>query len=172
MELLTPDIEHYFERSGWFPGRRIDVPQDIPSAHPAYAILQEFGGLSVGTVGPGMECTASDIVFRESGSIEDSADELILSWQALLHTSFVCVAELHGAHGLLWVDGQSRVFTSGSIAPLVTYAGASFANAATDLLTGVRSRPMLLPGQKRVWAWDETFEATDPRVVTAAFFKE
>ncbi|WP_439540383.1 SUKH-3 domain-containing protein [Sphingomonas sp.] len=172
MELLTPEIEHYFNRSGWFPGRRIDVPPDIPSAHPAYAILQEFGALSVGTVGPGIECGASDIVFRGDNPVEISHDALILSWQTLLNTPLVCIAEVHHAHGLLWVDGQSRLFTSGAIAPLVTYAGSSFAHAVADILTGVRSRPMLLPSQERVCAWGETFEATNPRVVTPAFFKQ
>jgi hypothetical protein len=170
VELLTPDIEHYFERSGWFPGRRIDAPPDIPSAHPAYAILREFGGLSVGTVGPGINCGASDIAFRANDPVENSDDELILSWQTLLSTPFVCIAEFHHAHGLLGVDGRGRLFTSGVIAPLVTYGGSSFADAVTDLLTGVRSRPTLLPSQERVCAWGETFEASDPRVVTSAFF--
>jgi hypothetical protein len=166
MELLTSAIEPHFRRAGWLPTRRVAVDCDVPADHPAYTVLQSFGGLRVGEVGTGEDCARSDVEFC---AVEED-DALVQAWQSALGTRFLSIGECHNGHGQLWLDGRGRLFHSGIVAPMVLYEGPTFASGMERLLRGRRSQPMLLPWQDEVMIWGHTFHAGDDEVLSVESF--
>lgn len=166
MELLTPAIEPHFRRAGWVPNRRVCVERGVPEDHPAYIVLQSFGGLRVGEVGVGEDCARSNIEFCK---VEEH-DPLIEAWQTALRTRLVGIGECHNGHGQLWLDDHSRLFHSGLVAPMVLYDGPTFASGIEKHLLGHRSQPMLLPWQDEVLVWGQTFLAGDIGVLSVESF--
>jgi hypothetical protein len=161
VELLNASIEPDFERAGWYPGRRVDLPTGVPDLHPAAPILMAFGGLKVGVCGPGAECATSDIEFI----LGDWGDPLAQDWEHLLRTQFVSIAECHHGHGQLLLDAQGRLFQGGLVGPTFTFEGPTFAEGVEAVLRGRKSRPMLLPWQASTHVWGETFRSGDPRLM-------
>jgi hypothetical protein len=136
-----PRVRHRFVDAGWFPGRAVSVPPSVPSDHPAWVVLAAVGGLSVGACGAGEECATSDLRF--SALEPDPAVTEV--WGPLLGTQLVGIAEVHHAHGELYIDTAGRCFGSSCIHDAFYFEGESFAEAVERLLLGRRSRPMLRP---------------------------
>jgi hypothetical protein len=148
-----------FVAAGWHPGRTMRLCSAVPPDHPAVAILSNLGGLTVGTTGRGIECAKNDVAFQEL-----SPDETGQIWAGLLHTELVGIAEVHHAHGLLYVDSEGKCYGASQIHDAFYYEGASFGEAIERLLLGRRSRPMLRPDQHVVQLYGEEFRADDPGV--------
>jgi hypothetical protein len=166
MELLSPQIEADFEGAGWFPGRRVEVPQELSALHPATAALREVGDLRVGAVGSG----GSDIDFTLPPVRDLFGNDAIEAWQTLLDTPFISIAEYHDGHGQLWLDGKGRLFSSGLVAPGIAFQGHTFAEGVENILRPKHLWPMLLPWQTEVTLQFQTFRAGDPQVLTVDFF--
>ncbi|MBD2106778.1 SUKH-3 domain-containing protein [Nodosilinea sp. FACHB-13] len=162
MEIPT-DILPFFQSAGWYPERRVALPNKaqslIPEGHPAAMILSTFSGLRVGRVGLGEECAASDIIF---GLIEDSEDA-VGKWNDLLKTKLIGVAEYHHSHGELFIDAVGKCYSLG-LQDTFCFEGDNFNQAARNLLLGRRSRPMLLPGEESVMVYGEIYTAESPEV--------
>ncbi|HWU73440.1 MAG TPA: SUKH-3 domain-containing protein [Sphingomonas sp.] len=162
MDLLTPLLTPYFHGAGWIPDRTVVVPDGVPFAHPAHAILRSFSGLTVGKTGDGLECATDNVAF---GHIAEKGTR-VLAWEVALATQLIGIATIHNEHGELFIDATGRMFTNSIIHPAFAFAGESFAEGIERLLTGVRQQPMLLPDDDSIMFYGTEFCAGDPAVLT------
>lgn len=164
MNTLPLDIISFFTSAGWTPHRRQYLSQDIlnkiPDNHPAINLLTEFLGLKVGACGPGEQCATSDIEFR---FIADDWDD-ISTWNDLLHTKLIGIAEVHHRHEQLYIDQTGKCYVLSGVSDDFSYCGADFTTAMQNLLLGRRLRPMLLPGQESVMLYGITYTADNPEI--------
>ena len=123
-------------------------------------MLAQFGGLAVGHCGTGKECAASDIHFCLVGP----TDPDISAWNRLLSTTLIGIAEIHHAHGELYIDTAGRFFSLSLIHDAFSFEGSTFDEAVERLLLGRRTRPMLRPDQESVTLYGEEFRAEHPSV--------
>ncbi|HEY0683476.1 MAG TPA: SUKH-3 domain-containing protein [Steroidobacter sp.] len=151
-------IRSLFERAGWSPARQVQVSARVPIGHPARAILCSFTGLRVGESGPGVDCAASDIAFRD----EDS--EFETEWSPHLGSQLICVGGLHNEHGELFIDSRGRVFGASLIHDAFWFEGADVWTGIEGALLGRRSRPVLHPTQDAVTLYGERYARGDPRI--------
>ncbi len=160
--MITPParVLTTFVMAGWHPMRRAAVPRFVPEDHPAAQVLSQFGGLTVGECGAGIECAAGDVVFRAS-EIDDHDDE-ISAWQGLLNTTLVSIADVHHGHGELLIDAGSRCFGRSYIHEAFYFEGDAFEAAVQNILLGIRSRPMLRPDQETVTLYGIDYTANSP----------
>ena len=105
-------INSLFEKAGWFIGRKIEIEQgSSPKVSKAYSnaveILQEYGGLSIGEVGAGRDCSASDISFRTNTF--NFNDEFHNRWNSLKKNLFA-IATAHHDHMILLVDENKDTY--------------------------------------------------------------
>lgn len=119
-----------------------------------------FGGLIVGGVSSGEECSTSDIYFKASAATESD----ILTWNGLLQTTLIGVAEVHHGHGELYVDSEGRCYGLSLIHDAFYFEGETFVQAVERILRGRRSRAMLRPDQKSVDLYGITYTADHPDV--------
>jgi len=165
LKIMLPfDLFSFFKSAGWYPGRAVDLPpglgQQLPEGHPAFRILSEFGGLTVGKVGRGQQCASSDVAF----GFVDAADYQIEIWNDLLGTILVGIAEVHHAHGELYVDTAGRCFGVSLMHDAFYFEGESFGDAMRGLLLGRRSRPMLRPDQETVTLYGIDYDVNSPEL--------
>jgi hypothetical protein len=156
---LDESVRPIFAAAGWTLGRRVAVPPAVPFEHPAYAVLAEFGGLSVGSRGQGQECAKATLAFEYL-----EPDRSVSVWADLLRSRLVGVAEVDNGHAELHVDGSGRCFFASCVHDAFSLEGTSFAEAMRRLLLGQRSQPMLRPDQSSVVMWGEVFMPDDPRL--------
>ena len=153
-------VRAMFAAAGWYPGRTVGISSSIPPDHPAAAVLTQFGGLLIGTSGPGEECATSDIAFQEI-LLKDSGLDL---WASLLRSDLVGVAEMSHAHEELYIDRNGRCYGASLMHDAFGFEGATFCEAIERRLLGRRSRPMLRPDQNSVRWYGEEIRAHDPRI--------
>jgi len=135
------------------------VPPNLPPDHPACAVLASFDGLTVGNTGEGIECATSDIHFCPV-----APDGEISAWNELLGETLVGIAEVHHAHGELFIDTAGRCYVRSCVHDAFYFEGPTFFEAAEQLLVGLRSRPMLRPGQHSVELYGHTYTPESPEV--------
>ncbi len=153
-------VQQLFVASGWHPRRTVRPSPTISADHPATSILTNFGGLQVGTTGPGEECATSDVAFQEL-PMEDATRKV---WAALLRTELIGIAEVHNEHGALYIDRAGRCYQGSGMHDAFSFEGASFNEAIERLLLGRRSRPMLRPDQTAIRWYGDEIRTDDPRV--------
>lgn len=152
-------LEH-FVIAGWHEKRCVPVLAFVAKNHPASQVLAQFGGLTVGTCGPGIECSSSDIVF--GASKPDDGDDELTTWQELLKTRLVSIADVHHGHGELLIDMKSRCYGRSYIHEAFYFEGNCFETAISNVLLGIRSRPMLRPDQDSVTLYGVDYTAESP----------
>lgn len=153
-------VRSLFERAGWSPARRVPISMRIPNGHPARAILCSFFGLKVGVSGPGLECAASDIAFRD----EDSEDGTEARWHPHLGSQLICVGCFHNEHGELFIDARGRVFGASLIHDAFSFEGENVWTGIEGVLLGRRSRPLLHPSQDSVKLYGQRYTRDNPQV--------
>jgi hypothetical protein len=131
----------------------------VSAAHPAYATLEEFGGLRVGECGTGEECAKSDIAFDV---VEDAWQ--VSGWREILRVELVGVAAYHHHHGELYQDTRGRCFGASLVHDAFYYEGSSLAEALERILLGRRARPLLRPDQDEVFLYGSRYGRGDPRI--------
>lgn len=171
---MTPPefcIAHFLE-AGWYSGREMPVETAVPRNHPAFEILQSFGGLVVQPAKKGVQCATNDIGFQylpcdeppiSPGCLWDGNCE-IQCWEQILNTRLVSVGWVHRGHGELYVARDGRCFGKSQVHDAFYFEGDDFAVAMTTLLLGYRSRPLLNPEQSEVRLYGETFQNGDARI--------
>jgi hypothetical protein len=157
---MPKSVQPLFLAAGWYPGRQVPVPEGVATNHPAAVVLAEFAGLTVGKSRAGEECAAVDVHFC---NVEPDAF-ITDVWGALLDTELVGVAEVHHAHGTLYIDNRGRCFGTGLDHETFWFEGASFGEAMERLLLGRLPRPMLRPDQSTVMMLGEEIAADHPSV--------
>jgi len=155
-----PSICSLFEQAGWVRGRTVKVSARVSSGHPARAILSSFAGLRVGVAGPGLECAASDIAFRD----RDSEHEFESQWSPYLRSQLICVGGQHNEHGELFIDSLGRVFGASLIHDAFWLDGENVWAGIENVLLGRRSRPLLHPDQDAVMLYGQRFARGDPGI--------
>jgi hypothetical protein len=109
---LPPLIEPLFRAAGWQGPKSQARPGETPDTAYAIAsqIVDEFGGITVGSCGPGTEMATSDVHFYERLRSEDS--DLLKAWAENVG-EVVAFASAHHDHMILSVgaDGTFYVFT-------------------------------------------------------------
>lgn len=136
------------------------VDPRVPTEHPAYNVLQAFGGLRVGSTGQGRECATSDVDVRVQPF--DEVDEEAEIWGRLMGSHLIEIAAEHNNHSTLYIDEQGRCFSSWDDG--FGFDGGSFAEAMHRLLLGYRTRPMLPPEADEVMAYGMTYRRGDPQI--------
>jgi hypothetical protein len=159
--IFTPptELRALFERAGWHPDRQAELPPSVPANHPGGELLRALTGLTVGRVGRGIECGASDVRFRFQ-----PPDAGISAWGGWLATTLVGVAAVHNLHGELYIDSLGRCLGRSAIHDAFYFEGSSFAEAIHRLLDGKRSRPMLRPDQSSVLLYGRTYTSSSPEL--------
>ncbi|EMI53025.1 SUKH-3 domain-containing protein [Rhodopirellula sallentina] len=150
-----------FTSAGWHSDWQFDVPTRIPHDHPAFNVLGRFGGLHIKPdTDSGVECATADVDIRPLEHRWPTVDR----WQSHLATTLVGFAVASDTYEQLWIASDSRVFTSNDITEYVGYVGDGFNAAMLNLLTGVRHRPLLAPGETGINYYGEDYHAGDPRI--------
>ena len=154
-------VRPLFVAAGWQSERRVSVDGRVPQLHPAYGVLQELGGLHVGRseLG-GIECARSDLEF----CFYDVDQDILSTWNALLRSQLIGVAEVHNRHGWLLVDEAGRCFGASQIHDAFYFEGQTLGQAAERLLLGRKARPMLRPDQHDVDLYGTTFARGHPAI--------
>jgi len=162
--MLEPpeSVRSQFIEAGWNPGRLVAVSPSVPAGHPAALLLGQFGGLTVGRCRAGEQCATNDLAFQLLTPEPD--DPKLAKWGELLGTRLVGVAEVHRAHGELYVDASGRYFGRSLIHDAFYFEGASFPEAMERLLLGRRSLPMLRPDQQSVTLYGISYTANSREV--------
>lgn len=149
----VPDsIRREFAAAGWKTDRQVSVDPHVCQEHPAFSILQNFGGLHVGIIGNGVECGKSDIEF---GWIDLAEHWPLFDWPELSTLELVGIAEVHHRHSISAIDRSGRCF--GIFEDGLCFEGQTWREAFERLLLGYRSRPILLPGQEEVMLYGDSF---------------
>lgn len=109
---LPPLIEPLFRAAGWQGPKSHAQPSETPATAYAIAsqIVDEFGGLTVGTCGPGTEMATSDVCFYERLRSDNS--DLFKAWAEKVG-EVAAFASAHHDHMILSVgaNGIFYVFT-------------------------------------------------------------
>ena len=169
----SPVVIELLQARGWTPQREVAIPVPVQSAldqqpsltsHPAVAALQNLAGLHIGQVGKGRECASSNIEFDwlEAYFTGEDADDALLSWEQRLHTRLIAVAEVHHSHGQLLMAGDGRCFSWSFVG--MSFEGENLQQALEHLLRGIRSRPMLEPGQSSTQLYGTLYKSGDPEI--------
>jgi hypothetical protein len=148
-------VRKLFSDAGWYPGRKTEIGELSNKAsdaeYQAMQLLREYGGLSVGAVGAGRECAASDIRFYERPSVDQGI--VGKRWERKLG-KLVAVAAAQREHITVLVDGRGQfyIFTDpdGKL-----YAGGTFQNVTSTLLLGLHYGapiPAPIPWWRRCFA--------------------
>ncbi|MDZ4775417.1 MAG: SUKH-3 domain-containing protein [Alphaproteobacteria bacterium] len=160
------DVLDALRRAGWTSGRRDhDMVERlnrerVPSEHPAFATLSEFGTLALGDTGPGEQCARSDVQF----DLILGGDENAARWAELLHTRLVGIGWTHNSHGELYMSEDGRVFENSIVHDAFCFLGADLAEALTRMHKGQRAKPMLRPEQAEIRLYGDAFGPGDPNL--------
>ncbi len=86
------------------------------------------------------------------------------TWEELLRTKLIWIAEVHNAHGALVMSSAGECYGCSDIHDAFYFEGETFREAVERLLLGKRSRPMLAPDQDEVDLYGETYRRGHPDV--------
>lgn len=132
---VPEEVEAHFRSAGWQPGRlNSGYPGNkaLSNLH-AHAVLREFGGLNVGTCGPGQEMAASNIHFLPSPAPAKSA--AVTKWQGQLGT-LTPVADAHHEHMIIYVSEAGEYYFFTDPDEKLYFGGHNFGTAVCKLLLG------------------------------------
>ncbi|MDR2299076.1 MAG: SUKH-3 domain-containing protein [Comamonas sp.] len=169
----SPVVLELLIAQGWTPEREAAIPAIVRSSldtqprlasHPAVAALQNLAGLHIGQAGSGRECATSNIEFDwlEDHFTGEDPDDTLIAWEQRLNTRLIPLAEVHHAHSQLLMAHDGRCF-SWSFAG-ISFEGENIQQALEHLLLGIRSRPMLEPGQSATTLYGLKYKAGDPEI--------
>lgn len=131
-------IQKLFDDSGWYKGRNAKIQNNMldlfkPAYKNALKIIKEYGGLTVGEVGPGRDLSASEIFFYSQTF--DLGKEYNNYWSGNINRLF-SVASAHRDHMQIVVDDNNNfyIFTESDEQ---LYFGGSFQDTANKVLLGL-----------------------------------
>jgi hypothetical protein len=158
---LTENIRLWFLESGWHPNYLVSVPGFVPKDHPAWEVLQNFGGITLLE----RNCEPDDDPIEEfqfgAFSPETSGSK---TWTRLLKSQLVKIAKVHNDHAELYMDESGSCYGSSLMHDAFWYSGFSFVDMLEGELANRRHRPMLRPNQPFVWLYGDKITRDDPRV--------
>jgi len=158
---LPESVRQDFVVAGWYPGRAVEVPPEVPASHPAWEVLREFGALVIPEREPEPGWPViEEFVFGMLAPVSP----IISDWERFLHSCLVGIASVHSDHAEMYIDTTGRCFGLSLMHDAFYFHGETFADAVEGMLTRRRSRPMLRPGQSSVMLYGERYTATSPEL--------
>ena len=144
MGRFLPETEEVLYRSGWKPGRAVDISgwvaewekYGIPAHQAVRDFLQEFSEISVDISGPGISMARSPFEFTLSECIGD-ADIFLISNEGI-GRSIYTIGVLDNGHSFLGIDEYGEIYTD---RPRLSSYG-RMPSAMDNLVTGVRPVPV------------------------------
>jgi hypothetical protein len=158
---ISDSVREWFLESGWQPGRDVNVPGFVPRVHPAWDILNSYGGLTLLERNPDPDFDA--IEEFEFGAFPPETSAL-LPWMTLLKSQLVKIAKVHNNHAELYMDEEGRCYGNSLMHDAFWFSGVSFGDMLEGTLANRRHRPMLRPDQSAVWLYGEKITPDDPTV--------
>ncbi|NHQ86136.1 hypothetical protein HA050_08395 [Iodobacter sp. HSC-16F04] len=143
---VPEEVEAKFRAAGWKPGRLNPgyfSNQATSNSH-ANAVLQKFGGLNVGTCGPGHEMATSNIHFLASPTPAKSI--AVSKWQDQLGP-LTPVADAHNDHMVVYVSEAGEYYFFTDPDEKLYFAGLNFGEATCRLLLGRSFGPEVEPNR-------------------------
>ena len=143
MTVIPEDIKSEFVAAGWSPQRtRRHILATAPSNSHALAVLEEFGGLNVGSCGPGVELARSNVQFLER--FVPAKSQAVESWQKHLG-HLTAVADAHNQHIMVFVAEDERYYFFTDPDQKLYLGGLNFGEAMRRLLLGLQYGRALEP---------------------------
>lgn len=146
MVKIPEEVEAHFRAAGWEPGRvnpGYSNNNALSNPH-AHAVLQEFGGLNVGTCGPGQEMAASNINFLAKPAPAKSV--AVSKWQVHLGP-LTPVADAHHDHMIIYVSEAGEYYFFTAPDEKLYFGGLTFGAAVCRLLLGQSFGPEAEPNK-------------------------
>lgn len=133
---FVPYVRQLFEQAGWKP-----LPPPAPTPGPdamAYgaALLREFGGLTVGATGRGLEQAAGNLEFLAQPKALPPTDSWMRRWHQLREA--VAVAQAFDTYVVVFVDAEGRFLAVTDVDHKLYDFGPDFARFAETMLRGLR----------------------------------
>ncbi|MEO6224987.1 MAG: SUKH-3 domain-containing protein [Sphingomicrobium sp.] len=160
MSIVPESMQIPFRAAGWFEGRHVTLDADVPTGHPATAVLAELSGLTLLKPAPNV-CS---IAFQH---VAEGADD-VAEWEAALGTTMVGIAEEDDGHAELYLTEQGQVVGCSLVHPACFLVGRTFEEAMEAIGRGERARPMLLPAQDEITLYGISFRQGDEDVIGPA----
>lgn len=133
----SPKIERILRSAGWTPGRRIDLRVwnafPVPPFTAAQSVLTEFGGLHLGSTGPGIDCATSDVDLTPQWPNRQFTDYPDL--ERSLGQRLYPLGVTHRANMDLLIDESGRVY---ELQDDLHFVASTFADALEIILLGKR----------------------------------
>lgn len=137
MVIVPESVLPLFLAAGWHPARRVDICFDGVQSLRSYSmgaeLLGTFGGLQVGTCGPGRDFAKSDIEFTLTPCIEDRSAVAELETPG---DDLFPLGEAHRSHMELFLDARGRLMVYGVPDGKLSVWGNSFGEGIERLLLG------------------------------------
>src|SRR5215831_2744211 len=123
MPRFTPETERILRAGGWTPARRdsafaelcssvLDRPGGFAIHAAARSAIEEFGGLTFGEVGSGVDFAKSDVVFDPRLGVGEE-DRLHDYFDELRGRGAYPLGECHRKHAILAIDSVGRAYQVG-----------------------------------------------------------
>jgi len=159
---LDPAVYSWLCASGWQRDRRVKVPQSVPETHPAFSLLESFGGLSLyQQVDSAVD--AEPICEIQFTALNYEAVETH-QWNEILDTELIGIGGAHNEHEQVFAGSKGRIFAASLIHDAFYFHGITIEDYLFGLLTGRRARPMLRPDQNTVTLYGLQYSVGDPEV--------
>ena len=138
----SPLIQELFLKAGWKYSHEsvLSGIDAAPTELLAKKICAEFGGLHVGTTGPGRDLGASDVFFYPVPNAEDSY--LAEPWEKIVG-SLEAIASAHHDHMVFLVSAAGTYYVFTDPDGKLYLVGHSFAEAMERLLLGLSYGPAI-----------------------------
>jgi SUKH-3 immunity protein len=138
-ERFSQRVLDILRAAGWFEGRNargIDAAGSDQTLFPkAKESLMEFGGLHIGTCGPGMELATSDVEIDPKLTAHLTPE--LTEFEKKVGTRLYALGEVHRGHGYLVIDQEGRIYLlSDELTPYTT----TLSQALECLLLGKKPR--------------------------------
>ena len=163
MFALPFEVREWFLECDWTPHYRAAVPDSIPRDHPAYDVLENFGGIKLLE----RDCSADDepiVEFYFRAVVYREVDSWMRRWERRLRTTLISIAEEHNGHAELYIDSYGRCFSNSLMHACFMFAGETFVDMLIGQLHHRRKRPLLPRFQHSVHIYGEEIYRGDPRI--------
>jgi hypothetical protein len=126
--------------AGWFPGRNVfstlRLPPGFVLLEPARRVLEEFGGLSAGEWGPGLDCARMGIDIDPMLAVGE--DDRFADYSARIGSPLYPLGEAGGGDCFLAIDDKGRVFLL--MDDLILFEGETFEVALDQIFNGKKGK--------------------------------
>ena len=164
--MFPEPIINYIHKAGWYPERNVTIPASkIYLPDNVLAILKEFNGLHFKPTGSsGQECATGDILidFSADHLIDNSECEILDKYG--IKCFFIGIS--HNGYCELHSDSNGIIYSPNIIDDDLGFVGSNIYESITNIINGIRKRPIIKRGEDSVTFYGDKYLLGDPRVYT------